>query len=235
MATMRWMCVVLAVSAMAGCDRGAASSPAAEPVNASRFHPALLQIADEYKTWGRVDDEVRWAPFLCRAPNPGRVYMSGSADKETHGQKLYSLFALQRDAYVSLQEKGKADVGQAVVKESWIPEEVTDPKVKPNPRFDGPWVIRTPNPATGARDKGSRDDYFLPYAMNEGKLFRASKLAGLFVMMKTDPKTPETDGGWVYATITANGKSVTSAGRVESCMKCHQTKPARLFGVAQDM
>jgi hypothetical protein len=46
-----------------------------------------------------------------------------------------------------------------------------------------------------------------------------------------DPKTPGTDNGWVYGTVTADGKQVTSAGRVKSCMACHQRAPNdRVFG-----
>lgn len=51
-------------------------------------------------------------------------------------------------------------------------------------------------------------------------------------MMKLDPKTPGTDDGWVYATLAADGRTVTAAGRIESCMKCHrETKTDRLFGM----
>ena len=52
-------------------------------------------------------------------------------------------------------------------------------------------------------------------------------------MMKLDPKTPGADDGWVYGTVSADGKTVTSAGRVASCMKCHETRPTRLFGLKQ--
>ena len=40
-------------------------------------------------------------------------------------------------------------------------------------------------------------------------------------MLKLDPSTPETDEGWVYGTLSADGQRVTAAGRVESCMDCH--------------
>jgi hypothetical protein len=37
----------------------------------------------------------------------------------------------------------------------------------------------------------------------------------------------------VYGTVSADGKRVTSAGRVESCMACHQGDKTtdRMFGV----
>jgi hypothetical protein len=235
MARGRWICVALAMSSMAGCDRGAGSPPAAEPVNASELHQVLLQIASEYRSWGRVDDEARWGPLGCRNPDPGRAYASSSKDANTHGQKLYSLFARDRNAYVHLSNHKNTDAGQTIVKESWVPEEFTGPGRKPDLHRDQHLVIRTPNPASTERDarSGRLDDRFFPYAEKHGKLFRASKQADLFVMTKLDPKTPDTDAGWVYATITPDGKNVTSAGRVESCMECHRNRPDRLFGLVK--
>jgi hypothetical protein len=50
-------------------------------------------------------------------------------------------------------------------------------------------------------------------------------------MFKVDPPPANSDAGWVYATLTADGQ-VTAAGRVESCMHCHQDAGhERLFGV----
>jgi hypothetical protein len=51
-------------------------------------------------------------------------------------------------------------------------------------------------------------------------------------MFKAAEATPDTDDGWVYATVTADGQ-VTAAGRVASCMSCHDTAATheRLFGV----
>lgn len=75
-------------------------------------------------------------------------------------------------------------------------------------------------------------DRFLPYARTNGKLYRAWGKEGLFILFKLDPQTPGTDEGWVYGTVTADGKQVTSAGRVEACMSCHQRAPYdRLFGM----
>ncbi len=41
-------------------------------------------------------------------------------------------------------------------------------------------------------------------------------------MMKLDEKTPYTAEGWVYTTVSPDGKTVPSAGKLASCMKCHQ-------------
>jgi len=74
-------------------------------------------------------------------------------------------------------------------------------------------------------------DHFIPYAFFDGKHYKIKEKSGLFIMFKMDPKTPETDQGWVYGTVTADGKQVISAGRVVSCMRCHERAPNdRLFG-----
>ena len=64
-------------------------------------------------------------------------------------------------------------------------------------------------------------------------------------MLKFDPKTPNTDNGWVYGTVTpsnetsANGTTgekgqfkVTSAGKIASCIACHESaEHDRVFGL----
>lgn len=42
------------------------------------------------------------------------------------------------------------------------------------------------------------------------RAYRTDKLQGLFIMLKQDPGTPGTDEGWVYGTVSADGKTVTS-------------------------
>jgi hypothetical protein len=173
------------------------------------FDEQVLAIAAQYTAWGRVDDELRWAPFLCREPLPGIARPSASDDATTHGRKLYSVFAKNHAAYPS----GPHD-GQVVVKESWIPEEVPAP--------DGGFKPTAPVDA---------GDHFYPYARGDGGVFRAAAPAGLFIMFKTDAPPADTDLGWVYATVSPTGQ-VTSAGRVASCMGCHEVaEHERLFGV----
>jgi hypothetical protein len=190
------------------------SADAASP-DAVAFDPALAEqargFAAAYLAWGRVDDELRWAPFLCRIPRPGVARASASMDEGTHGQKLYSVFARARDAYPA-----GPHMGQVVVKESWTAEPVADP------------ATYAPEQPRSYPDGG---DHFYPYARKDGRVFRAAERAGLYIMFKLDPGTPNTDAGWVYATITAAGQ-VTAAGRVASCMGCHvEAEHERLFGV----
>jgi Cytochrome P460 len=176
------------------------------------FHKELLQVAQDYKPWGRVDDEMRWAPELCRMPEPGKPKFSDSADEDTHGKKLYSLFAKKRSDYFYLGKNKTAPVGQVIVKESWIPEETTE--VKP-----GRYGFEDRKKVQGGTTLNS--DHFFPYVTKGDKVYKASKPNGLFIMMKLDPKTQGTDEGWVYGTVSADSKKVTAAGKVESCMKCH--------------
>lgn len=202
----------------AGTTGNAGSTGGAVDASADRavtpFEEQALAIAAAYTAWGRVDDELRWAPFLCRQPYPGITRPSQSNDEATHGRKLYSVFAKNHAAYPN----GPQD-DQVVVKESWVPELVPDADagVPPN-RY--------------ANDAGTEADHFYPYAKGDGGIYRAAAKAGLFIMFRLDPATPDTDEGWVYATVSPAGQ-VTAAGRVASCMGCHETSATheRLYGV----
>lgn len=224
------------VAACCGVDSSAVSragdpskeGPTAEP----RFHDQLKKIAAEYRDYGRVDDEMRWAPYLCRMPMPGVARVSASKDDRTHGQKLYSLFVKDRNAYLQLDPKKPVPVGQVLVKQSWLPEEVAGRKPEVPERIILQETIKEPTTKKEKPSLALDANHFWPYARKDGKVFRATKQADLFIMVKLDPSTPGTDNGWVYGTVTADGKTVTSAGKVESCMKCHQdAKADRLFGL----
>jgi hypothetical protein len=205
-----------------GCidDKQRQDGPALANV-ASAFESRLLEIAGSYESYGRLDPDFRWAPEDCRMPPPPRPRFSDSRDPATHGQKLYSLFVKEVLAYTSFSAVS-SPVGQVVVKEAWVPEEVKDAGLKQEP------VVRK------VKVRGvEQEDRFIPYARGKDEwLYHAKEKAALFIMYKLDPKTPGTDEGWVYGTVTADGKKVTSAGRVESCMGCHKDAPHdRLFGL----
>ncbi|MCW8132825.1 MAG: cytochrome P460 family protein [Planctomycetota bacterium] len=206
-----------------------APAEAAKDLNDERFHDLLLAVAKAYKDYGRVDDEARWAPTLCRAPFPGTIRESASKDEGTHGRKLYYLYAFDAKSYIksargdwfrdsnpnlklpAYQEKPAA---QAIIKEAWVPKEATAEdlaqEVKRKRPFGEPERLLK---------KGEKT--FLPAAQGP-----------LFLMVKLDEKTEGTDAGWVYGTLTPDGKRVTSAGKVQSCMTCHENAGAgRLFGL----
>lgn len=197
--------------------------PAGDGID-ERFTADVKAAFASYRPWGRVDDEVRWAPFLCRMPNPGRPTMS-AATGGGHGRKLYSLFAKDRASYVKRgADAGAASsVGQVVVKESYLPE-VVQAGASPGARARDAVIVNGAQPTA---------DHFDPYVTTDGVTYKAAVLAGVYVMLRRDPKTPGTDDGWVYGTLKPNGE-VTSAGRVASCMGCHTTKSGRLFGRPSD-
>jgi hypothetical protein len=230
------LCLWIATLAGLCAAGGLFSRDASEPVKSEKtatdpVQKELLKIAAEYKTWGRVDDEMRWGMPDCVAPRPGQVYWSASKDEGTHGQKLYSLFARRWLDYVSHAQCQSVPVGQAIVKQSWVPEEITKPSEKPGEEIDYRKVIYTPDPSLKPKAWLEMESFY-PYLWKGDKVYKATRQADLFIMLKLDPCTPGTDEGWVYGTATPDGKKITSMGRIESCMKCHLTaKSDRVFGL----
>jgi hypothetical protein len=155
-----------------------------------------------------VDDELHWAPGLCRQPQPSHPRLSASGDVETHGRKLYYVFAADRAGYLERDGRPPGPVGQVLVKEAWTAQEVP-----PDTRYD-PQISP------------------VRYLREGDRLYHAAQKAGLFIMYRLPPETPDTDDGWVYGTLPPDGAAVTSAGRVGSCMGCHVRAPkGRLFGI----
>lgn len=185
---------------------GESSRPTPAP---GPFDTQLLDVAGKYLTFHRVDDQIHLAPTLCKMANLSIPRLSASTDEKTHGKKLYYLFALHRNEYWDAVKQTSQPVGQAIVKEAWHAEETTEPIFKdPHSLMDGKSFA------------------------HEGKFLAPGEKKGLYIMLKLDPKTDGTDQGWVYGTVTPDGKTVTSVGRVASCMKCHEEAPHdRLFGV----
>src|SRR5258708_3861663 len=169
---------------------------------ASRPSPAQIEralaIAGEYKSYGRVDDELRWAPFLCRQPLPGIARQSMSNDPTTHGQKLYSVFV--RD-YAGYPEP--SNPGQVVVKESFHADVVTDPDASFAPA------------ASGAPTDGG--DHFYPFAMSNGKLYRAGLPAGLFIMYPPAPRGPRPPRRWPHPPLSPP-PAPTASWRISLCL-----------------
>jgi hypothetical protein len=191
----------------------------------------LARIAGSFRELGRVDEGGRMAPTDCVDPASPRARSTASADASTHGgEKVYSMFAKDPAPYRALtgifvrngrdgpkDVAGTEDCSQVLVKEAYEPVEVTSEGRR------GPW---SPLDAT----KGPLQP--IEPATKDGKRIGAGKRIGLFVMFRLDPKTPGTDDGWVYGTVAADAKTVTSVGRVPACMACHEKAPhGRLFGL----
>jgi hypothetical protein len=203
------------------------------------FADRLLEIARNYESYGRADAEFRWTPADCDpgplvgVPRLPQWRFSASDDSPTHGQKLYAVFAKERlgsysDGCVYIVRDKPNPVGQVIVKEAWKPE-----RVGADIRAFGP-AIRQVSVREGETVRVVTDMY-LPFAQKNGLFYTSKEKAGLFVMFKLDPKTPGTDQGWVYGTVSADGKTVGSVGRVANCMGCHEKAPHdRLFGLPKE-
>ena len=207
----------------------------------------LLAIANEYRSYGRVDDEARWAPTDCRMPRPASAHMSKSRHAATHGRKLYSLFARDQMGYLAVANLGAAP-GQVIVKESWSAREVAPEDVPKDPFYTEsiPLQPAAAEPAANAPVNApakpanqplfADGDRFNPYVRDGDTWFRTGERGPLFIMYKPTPEeglaAESTDLGWVYGTVTADRTQVTAAGRIASCMGCHRKAPhGRLFGL----
>lgn len=182
--------------------------------NDERFHDLLKEAAAVYaKTYGNVDDAMRWAPTLCSRPPSSTIRESASEDEGTHGRKLYWLYAKDRPAYLKTAQGAEQPVGQAIVKEAFVAE-------------------------PGRGDGDPQQSQWAPFVTTierDGAIFHAGEKEALYILLKLDPTTEGTDEGWVYGTLTPDGATVTSAGRVASCMACHtEGTTDRMFGLAAE-
>ncbi|MDZ4820235.1 MAG: cytochrome P460 family protein [Planctomycetota bacterium] len=226
----------------------ASAKPAATEIN-PEFEKRILSVAKQYKEWGRVEEQPQFANTLClparATEEPTKVQVSSSKDDATHGRKLYYLFSNRIEDYRNRTspylamldippannqqyagtriQRQPLESGIAVVKESWKPEEIAADKV-PTPRESAALTI--PRIADKSAPR-------YPYAQSNGKWYHAKEQAELFIMLKLDPKQfAGTDDGWIYATTTPDGKKVTAAGTIDSCVNCHrEAKHDRLFGL----
>jgi hypothetical protein len=208
-----------------------AATASAPPVAAARpdrrFIPAVRAAATGYQAWGRVDEKPNIAPFLCRAPSGDDFGVASQVRQSrartgAHGEKLYYLWASERDAYLMLHRDAEAlPVGFTVVKQSF----------SARPLVGDPPVVSRPGPFEPQDPSGT----LAPIAWmtaKDGRRLQIDQPADLYVMVKVGAG-PGTDAGWIYGTVSPDGE-VTSAGRVKSCMRCHESaRYERLFGLRE--
>ncbi len=206
---------------LAGCEQhreadttggGGADTLADHSLVDPRFEQVANWIAIEYTRYETAESAwARLAPVLCDPPvtDPYTGPVFSNADSGEHKRKLYRLYSKQSRFYpVSWTglELGVQPVGQALVKESFVPDEMAE------------------------ADDEVGTTVFDP---RTAKHYTPGDPAGLFIMFKLDPATEGTDAGWVYATTTPDGL-VTAAGRVESCVKCHiRSDQDRMLGLGR--
>lgn len=187
----------------------------------SRWTDEVRSVVAAYEAWGRVDDEMRWAPWLCRMPQAAAARWSESEHADTHGAKLYTLYAMDPVAY-GAQRSAMGDttalpgLSQVIVKESFAPvplDDASDTKL-------------------GWGPNGGMGEHRLRPAEKDGHRFVAGERKGLYVMMKTDGAAEGTDAGWIYATVKPDMITVTAVGVIDSCAGCHaEAGDDRLFGL----
>jgi hypothetical protein len=169
----------------------------------------LLEAGRDHLGWARVGTQINWATTLCRASIPGEIIdidgprHSASKDEATHGHKLYWLRAKVHGAYQvpfgnqQSAEELAAPVGQVLVKQSWSAK-----------RVEVSWVQEGEN-----RSRCSE---------RNGQWFAADEPRELFIMMKMDKARADTDDGWLYGVVSADGSKVVRSGMLEDCMGCHR-------------
>jgi hypothetical protein len=164
--------VIVAAIALFASVRWMAADSWSVPGTEKPFHKDLLKAAAEYEAWRTADNDMRWAPVLCSDPRPWPVAFSTSKDWSTHGQKLYSLFARNRGAYRSLRGGDSVEIGQVVVKQSWLPEEVT-PQSEREAEEAGEWKVTRTTDASGTRSYAlvHEDGLFYPLVCKGEKVF----------------------------------------------------------------
>ncbi|MFO0834725.1 MAG: hypothetical protein U0638_07130 [Phycisphaerales bacterium] len=189
---------------------------------------AARTAARDYITWKRVSDRANWAPRLCRAPFPTGTQFSRSTSSDTHGRKLYFLFAKLPDDYPGfgfLPQPGSPDsrkqpLGQTLVKESFTPARSTRDEALAAMTPQDHKESRELPPTFTRTDSGDSVDYW-----------RTDQPAGLFIMFKVDPAESPATNGWVYATTDPAGK-LSAVGPIASCIECHRSaEHDGLFGL----
>lgn len=184
----------------------------------ARHVEAIRTASAGFRDWGRVDGKPNLAPVLCRAPLPGdygapsHVRIS-AADDAPHGRKLYYLWASDKKRY--LDASAEMPIGFSIVKESY--EAVTS---QPTAYHYDPKTARDENVPP--------IDYMIT---DKGEYLKTGAAKDLYIMTKVGD-VPGADGGWIYGTVAPDG-TVTSAGRVKSCMGCHDSDATheKLFGL----
>lgn len=196
------------------------AAPEAAPLD-SRWTDEVRAVVAAYEAWGRVDDEMRWAPWLCRMPQAAAARWSESEHADTHGAKLYTLYAMDPVGYgaqrSAMGEPAKlSGLSQVIVKESFAPVPIDDER----------------DAKLGWGPNGGAGEHHLRPAVKDGHRFVAGERRGLYIMMKTEGAAEGTDAGWVYATVKPDMITVTAVGVIDSCADCHaEAGDDRLFGL----
>lgn len=216
------------------CLLAFAASPTRAQRGASSRGGWLRAVATAYRAWGRVDDQLRWAPADCRMLMPSRARLSRASGE--HARKVYFVYASDMRAYEATTERDEAPPrGLTVVKEAFTPRSLTEEE-----RTAGTDGYRRPFPRIPGAPETTQGpilpspNVYSPIVMPDGTHLGAGAPRGLYAMRYLGADVAGTDAGWIYGTITAGG-TVTASGQVARCMRCHRGAPhGRLFGTPED-
>ncbi len=170
------------------------------------FKKLIKAIMKERKKLQPVSEEMREAPTLCRAPLPGEKMMVVKTMKSNSDDK---------------RTHGKK------LYHLYVKNLKAYQKIKPPTKS----IARDSRVVTSPIGQTLIKDSF-EAKQTKSKKHVPGKRYAYFIMTKLDPKTPNTDNGWIYATVDADAKTITGIGKIESCMKCHkEANHDRLFGL----
>lgn len=193
------MRILLLIALLPACS-GLADTPETE-AQESEAHRLLQNALQGQADFPLADGPMKVSPLDCFLPPPPVLRQSEATSTSPHGRKVYSLHAKDPESYHFILD---APIGQVLVKRTYEPV---------------PLEGKVPAHQVG-------DTELYPYVAYDGEVFTKGEPRELFVMAKFAPDTPGTDAGWIYGTATADGK-VIDAGRIESCMECHQGAETR--------
>jgi hypothetical protein len=199
---------------------GNRSGMSAPPKKEGEFDARLKEVAKEYRTWGRVDDQNRLVLSDCSPPaipstdgtaNWSEIDKPVRRKQEQPTRKTYFHFAKDRNSYLRSSKQANP-VGQVIVRELWEALEVdtSSPSIAEMGLLAGNMqlntrpgnVILVPNPNTIGNVISVPNPTTVVNPIHIAGRFGADKLAQLFVMMKLSPNKSEMDEGWVYAVMT---------------------------------
>ena len=203
--------------------------PALDAASMAAFGGDVAAVTRAYSAWPRLTRTPQWAPMMCAQPpahTHAIAHISASGDQATHGRKLYYLHALDPARYFSDTNMSDGFIGQlsaaklpgiaqAIVKDAFAPK-----------RAEGDAL----EDLKVALETGKKDE--APFAYDaEERQYVAGSAIGQFIMIRYAAAREGTDDGWIYATVDSWG-TITSIGKVASCMECHVDAPhGRLFGL----
>lgn len=217
--TLFFGCLIVLVGAGAGFQ--SIENRRVDVVADDTLKKKILDVASEYAQYQLIEASLHWSPLACSMPPPPGPLASESNDTETHGGKLYFMFAKEGDAYRRCAESDQP-VGQAIVKQSWTS--------KPAQFEKNPDLYATQREFKFGPDNQATVQA-TPYLRKGDAWFEVHEPAGLFIMLKTG-EHEEADEGWIYATTNAAGTEIRSIGKLNSCIECHADAPRdRMFGI----